>query len=360
MRKRQIIGTLLLLLLVCTANGQGGGVRVLHYNLLNSRETSANEYRMQKERDIAEVLADNKVTIYSILEGGCRNCFVPENVFVGHSDYKLQKATTASLRHTLYYNKEKVTVLQTQSYASEKALFFYHRLQLAGVKMPVHLLVYEQSVSEHPVNQYQEILNFINSKNIKGQLLLLGGSPSPIQTSREGYFRPSKTNLELINTETLFQLYDDSNKFVWHNEVDFVYISKDVWLQEVGEITYERISQSLYKGEILEDAENKNRPFVFRLKIRGEAQQRVYETPNAEIILQDKKQLVFSITWDEDVMLNVEVVSMIGNKFFSQNVRYQGFVKEYKVALDDYPTGIYLLKIGNEYGRTIFRKFTKY
>lgn len=362
MVKRYVIKILFIFLFVFVATAQKQSVEVLHYNVLKKYGVNAREYRQQKEREVVALLAKNRATIFSVLEDGPRGFFIREQVFSQYGDYELRSVTTSKLQHSLYFNKEKVTVLQAQSYVSKQAVFFYYRLQLKEARSPVHFIIYKQPVTQHPIKQNQEILDFVNEKNIRGELVLLGGSPYPIRMLKESYLQPARLETELINIKTLFYLSDQDNKFIWHDEVDFLYVSKDVWLPKEGAVTYERKNQYLYENTMFEQplqVELKNRPFKFRLQI-NEEQQKVYKTPEAKIILQNKQELTFSIIWDEDIKLNVEIVSMIGNSFLSEDIQYKGIKKEYKADIGTYPTGIYLLKIRDEEGHTVFRKFTKY
>lgn len=362
MRKQQIIGALLILLFVFTAKGQGETVEVLHYNLLRKYAKNSRQCRQEKEKELSKIFAESNATVFSILEDGHRNCFVRKEVFQGHANYGLQESTISTLQHSLYFDKEKASVLQSQSYTSEKAVFFYYQLQLKGAVEPLHLFVYKQSSIEHPVEQHEEILNFIADKKIEGQLLLLGGSASPNQMLGDGYISPPKTEVELINLMSLFYLYDDSYKFIWHDDVDFLYVSKDIWIPGEGAITYERKSHSL--GQDLEFENNsklkhQNRPFAFTLRLSKE-EKNVYKSPEVDLISQDVEFLLFSISWDEDLPLNIEIVSMIGNRFYSKDVKYDGTNEEYVVDINSFPTGIYLLKVVDSQGRMVFRKFTKY
>ncbi len=95
--------------------------------------------------------------------------------------------------------------------------------------------------------------------------------------------------------------------------------------------------------------------------IKKVEQQNVYKNPQLEIVAQNKKLLGYSLVWDEDATLNVTVVSIIGNVFFSEEVTYSGKPIEAVINISEYSTGLYLLKISDVEEETIlFRKFTKY
>ncbi len=95
--------------------------------------------------------------------------------------------------------------------------------------------------------------------------------------------------------------------------------------------------------------------------IKKVEQKDVYKNPQLEIIAQNKKLLGYSLIWDENAMLNVTVVSIIGNVFFSEEITYSGEPIEAVIDISEYSTGLYLLKISDTEEETIlFRKFTKY
>lgn len=352
-----------MLLFSCVAKAQEKSVELLHYNAFKTQKTKTRSYKAQKQKEVSELIRNHKVTIYSILEDGSSKGFIDKGVFRGRAHYALKEVTTASLQHSLYFDKRKVTIKESQSYVSAKALFFYYKLLLKGAEEPVHLIVYKQSLDEHPVQQHQEILNFVNTRNIKAQLLLVGGASLSIAMLEESYIKPAKENIKIINLMSSLKLYDHEYKFVWYDAVDFLYGSKDLWLPNQGAITYKRRNPYLGKDAFFEDnlqGALKNRPFTFCLQLNDAPQNTVYKIPEVEIISQDKTSLLFSVLWDEDVTLSVEIVSMIGNRFLGEDVKYVGVKKEYTVDLSSYPTGIYLLKVNDTKGRMLIRKFTKY
>lgn len=86
----------------------------------------------------------------------------------------------------------------------------------------------------------------------------------------------------------------------------------------------------------------------------------VYENPQLEIVAQNKELLGFSLIWDEDVVLNLAVVSIIGNTFYTEEITYQGVPLDVAIDISDYPTGIFLLKVSDDKEKVLLRKFTKY
>ncbi len=89
-------------------------------------------------------------------------------------------------------------------------------------------------------------------------------------------------------------------------------------------------------------------------------QKNVYENPQFEILSQNKKVVVVTFVWDENTKLEVEVVSIIGNVFFKKEISYKGVQGELSIEVNEFPTGIYLLKFSDKKGQVVVRKFTKY
>lgn len=350
-------------LFVFVASAQKQSLNVLHYNLFKKSKLSCREYRKQKEEELSVLLANSKITFFSILEDGTSGSFIRKEAFRGRVGFCLHEATTAFLQHSLYFDERKIKILQSQSYTSPNAIFFYYQFMLEGAREPAHMIVYKQSVMEHPVKQHQEILRFIDERKITGQLILLGGSKYPIRMLKESYITPTRSYTEFINLTSFLNLYSADYKFIWHDAVDFAYVSKDVWLPGEGGLTYARENRYSDKESIFSSTLQvtpQNRPIICSFLVNEEKHNDFYKTPDVQIVSQSKEELLFSIVWDEEIALNIEIVSMIGNRFLDKDVQYVGIKQEPLANISSYPTGIYLLKVSDAKGRMIIRKFTKY
>lgn len=361
--KRILIIGVVLLFLVSFARSEEHSVKILHYNLFENYYTDIAQFQSEKENKITELLKDETVSVFSFLEDGDNVYFVRKKLFGGQFNFSLRSSTTSNMQHSLFYDKNKIEVIQSQIYSSAGVYFFYYELLFKGTQEPVHLFVYKQSVMEHPVKQHQGILKFIDEKKLDGDFLLLGGSTYPIRLLKESYITPPKSKVEFVNLKSFYYLYDNEYRFIWHADVDFLYASKGVWLPNDGHVTYKSDKSLLDKDDISHfgtEGVSKNRAFTFTLQVNKEENKPIYKEPAVEIISQNKDLLSVAVVWDQDVALNLEIVSIIGNSFYSLNIEYAGIKKIYNVDIKSLPTGIYILKVTDKDGRKVFRKFTKY
>lgn len=362
MKSIRVIMILLLLSSVVYAQQQDE-VQLFHYNLFKTNANSNYRYKVEKERTLGELLREQNATFFSILEDGSDKGFVSEKVFSGKEGYDVNVMEIPQLKHTFYFDKNRINVFKSEVYDSNGTQFFYYRLGFKMTASPIHLFVYKQSKTVHPIRQYEEIFSFLKTRAIKGKIVLLGGRSYPM-TPNESYFSSlPDSNIEFVNLLSLKKLYGAKNKFIWHDGIDLFFVSTDLWLGEEGGLMLKRVDRNFAGGSLADklNALSENKPLFANLtSVNSKDTKTVYKIPETVIISQNKKELFFSVVWDEDVTLNIEIVSMIGNSFLSKNVKYQGKPIESVAEVSNYPTGIYLLKVTDENGRMIIRKFTKY
>ncbi|PVX51729.1 putative secreted protein (Por secretion system target) [Balneicella halophila] len=323
------------------------------------------EYKDYKEKEVRDLLEIENVDLYSVFEDSGDEFYISNAVYNVQKDnpFGVIHLTFSDLRHSLCYNKNSLTVKKSETIQYENALFFHHELLFKDTTEPVHLLVYKQSVVNHPIIQLQGILNYIHDKKLNGDFILTGGSLSPFGMLEERYFELPKNNISFLNLQTYYYLYDKDSRLLWHKDVDFLYVSTGLMLPDSGDVTYRRLGALETKEAVLGEEPKENivhRPVGIMLDINPQKNLKVYDIPDNKIIAQNNTSLFCSIVWDKDIELNIEIVSMIGNSYYENNIRYTGTIENITIDIESLPTGIYLLKTTDAEGHQIFRKFIIY
>ncbi len=360
MRVQKIIYSVVLLLFVELAFGQmQKDIAVLHFNWLKKSHLNTKKYKREKERKLPKILSKSDFAVFSFLEDGGRRVFASEMNFDLPQNLEMTQMSVATLQHTLFFDKDKVQILESQSYNRPEALFFYYKLQLKGDKNPLHLVVYKQGDWQKVTTQYATLFEYLKTKNATQHLVFMGANGENILP------KPSKedadycTDFKLTNPNTFETLFDDDCRLTGGKEESILFVSEDIWLPEAEDATHTMAIRNRLENQLAEFDSQQFSTLIIS-KMREKKVKRIYEDPRLRIISQNKEYLKYALIWDEDIDVNIEILSIIGNSFFKKNNRYEGIEKEYSVQISDFPTGIYLLKASDTSGRTVIRKFTRY
>ncbi len=360
MRVQKIISSIVLLLFAQWALGQiQKDIAVVHFNWLQKSHLNIKKYKREKEQKLPKVLSKSDFSIFSFLEDGGRRVFASEMNFDLPQNLEMTQMSVATLQHTLFFDKEKVQILESQSYNRPEALFFYYKLQLKGDKNPLHLVIYKQGDWQKIATQYAVLFKYLETKKATQYLIFMGANGENVLLKPTMEDTDYCADFKLTNPNTFETLFDDDCRLTGGKEEAILFVSEDIWLPEAEDAAHTMAMRNRLENQLAEfDAQQFSTLIISNT---GEKKiNQVYEDPQLKIISQNKEYLKYALIWDEDIDVDIEILSIIGNSFFKKNFHYEGIEKEYSVQISDFPTGIYLLKASDTSGRTIIRKFTRY